>query len=97
MFEFSKMIAEIDAELKPQWQPGAFAWADIHMGEGRYHANHVDRFDKAITECSARCDWVNLEKAAVVYKDDMLRLLKQYKKFKQIDEQMHLFSLLENF
>ncbi len=94
MIEFTKIIRQIDAELKPEWQPDAFKWADKTLGMA--HDNAVNRFENAILECGKRYDWVSLQKEADIYKADILRILRAYKKIKQVNEQQSFFESLES-
>ena len=93
MIEFSKIIREIDNELQPQWQLGAFRWADEKMDN--LFTKAVNRFESAIVACEARYDWVSLQKEADFYKSEILRALKAFKEFKKIDEQTDFFKSLE--
>jgi hypothetical protein len=92
MFEFTKMIREIDAELKPEFQAGAFAWADQNMSGA--HARAVERFEHATQACTERCDWVSLEKEGGIYKDGILKILRAYKASRQIDDQASFLESL---
>lgn len=93
MFEFSKIIREIDAVLAPRFQPGAFKWADDTMGDA--HKNAVDRFENAINMCTPRCDWVSLRLEGDVYRANMLKILHAYKDYKQLGNQESFLKALE--
>ena len=94
MIPFTAIMREIDAELKTEWQGGAFAWADRNFGN--IHANSVDRFDRAISECTERCDWVSLRAEAEVYKSAMLQILRDFKASKKINEQESFLESLRH-
>ena len=93
MFAFDHVIREMDAELKREWQPGAFNWADKHMGDK--HKKAIDRFDAVFTECIKRFDFPTIQAEAEIYKSEMLEILRAYKTAKQIDETESFLNSLE--
>lgn len=84
MNEGGKLVREIEAELKREWQGEAFKWADEKMHNA--HAEAVDRFDRAILQCTARSDWVSLKAEGDIFKESILKIFRAYKREKAINE-----------
>lgn len=90
MINFTKITQKIDSELRPEWQPGAFAWADEHMADA--HKRAVDRMENAMVECGKRSDWTSLQIEAELYCAEMLKIFKAFKAAKSLSEFDALFK-----
>ena len=89
----SEIINEIDSELKPEWQPGAFKWADETQGD--IHIKAIDRFEKALLKFNETFNAIELQHEAEIYKRDIIKILKAYKEYKKLDEQISFLESLK--
>ena len=91
---FSQVIAAIEAEIEPSYMPGAIRWCDENMG-GAW-SNAIDRFEKALLMAIERNDYVLAQSEGEFYKLTILKLLKQYKEHKHLDETSSFLNSLNS-
>lgn len=93
MFEFSKMIREIECEISNDYLPGAIKWVDNNYESA--WSNAIERFDSALKSMSYQGDYSFLKREGEIYKNTVLELIKKYKQEKQTKEvQMFLQSII---
>jgi hypothetical protein len=82
--EMSKVIGEIEAEIKAEYLGGAIRWADENRQGGWSEA--IDRFEKAIDEGYRIKNFEYVKAEMAIYRDRVIGYIREYKKEKGIDD-----------
>ena len=82
--EFSKIINEINIELAPEYQMGAWNWIEKkYQGE---FSRCSKRFESSIIEWETHKNLQFIEREAKLYKETMVNWFKEYKKNNEVDD-----------
>ena len=92
-FQFSKLIQEINQEIKDEYKPGFYRWLDEK--NDMTFTNATNRFEKALVDCIQRSDYASAKAEGEFYKNTILSKLKTYNQQLEIDELGTFLSSLQ--